>query len=283
MASGTVKKIANLVRGLTSLLVGIPTAVAASVIVGTLFFAVELTNVLASHLTKNTIYQNVFKFSPGLEAASQFLKGSLVKIWSQWGVYPYIETAKFFTKTLDEFTNFHEEGDHERLLSSKSEEREKQQEKERIRREQLFASERAYPKLREEEVNVPDIAEISAANERKEEQIRRRIGTSFAELLKQYETDIPIDLGMTVEELIEKQKKMTPQEKEKDADNILAAAQPLIEERKKGMDESKRKLLDEVLDELRNPGVKPKDPVGKNVKKGKGLQGPPDDYGLTGR
>lgn len=91
----SLEKFANFVRGVASALVGIPTALSASVLVGTMFMMAESMNICYSHVRKTVTGEKKIIFEPVLNDLSESLKGAFVAVWTEWGIYGFKKGAEF--------------------------------------------------------------------------------------------------------------------------------------------------------------------------------------------
>lgn len=88
-------KFVDFVRGVASALVGVPTALAASVLVGTMFLMAESMNICYSHVRKTVTGEKKIIFEPVLNDISESLKGAFFSVWTEWGIYGFRKGAEY--------------------------------------------------------------------------------------------------------------------------------------------------------------------------------------------
>ncbi len=117
-------KFANVIRGVASAVVGIPVAIAATIVVGTAFMIVNAARIAELQFRKVWGNPTVKVENPGLLAASDFLWGAMGKIWTGFGIYAPLEMAKQFRSSAEEWqsdlglgTSVDDPGSHESLVT----------------------------------------------------------------------------------------------------------------------------------------------------------------------
>ncbi len=92
----------NILKGIASLFIGIPTAIAATVAVGTIAVAAKVGSVQFSEWMTSATGIKTLRMDAGWAAFSDSLWGSVGSIWTKWGVYPYIEAGKYVSNIMGE-------------------------------------------------------------------------------------------------------------------------------------------------------------------------------------
>lgn len=100
----------NLVRAITSFLVGLPVALATSVLVGAAYLMVEFANLCHSSIVKDGFKKKLVE-KPGFKAASEFLEKAFVGVWTEFGIYGYLKVAETMVQAANTFRARHGEMD----------------------------------------------------------------------------------------------------------------------------------------------------------------------------
>ncbi len=100
----------NFGRAIASFLVGIPTALATSVLVGTAYLMVEAANLCHSSIVKDGFKKKLVE-KPGFKAASEFLEKAFFGVWTGFGVYGYLKAAEGLVQAANTFRVRHGEMD----------------------------------------------------------------------------------------------------------------------------------------------------------------------------
>lgn len=252
----TIGQIANFVRLVASAVIGIPTALAASVVMGSLFLAVEFANIMYSHAIKNSIGLKVLKFTPALAAASDFFKNAVVKCWSEWGVYPYITAATYVAEALDSFCKFEEETYRDRVAQSKFEKLEKERHEREQKRLEAEASGKKPPEPTPDEID-------HKIYEEQEKEMMDQITKAQKSIMEIYEKSVvEIDADQTLEDLMAVQKEGELQDRQKTADQTIKKTADSLDDilGKEELDADTKEILKGLQSELRNPKNEPREP-----------------------
>ena len=91
---GFLKSCANAVRAVASATVGIPLALATTVVVGTAALTTSAMNYCWSHVVKKSAFAKELHFDKSLDSLQKSMWGFLGATWTQLGLYTYIEACK---------------------------------------------------------------------------------------------------------------------------------------------------------------------------------------------
>jgi len=88
----------NILKGIASVFIGIPTAVAATVAIGTVGVIAKVGSTQFSDWITSATGIKTLRVDAGWAAFSDSLWKTVGATWKKWALYPYIETGKFINK-----------------------------------------------------------------------------------------------------------------------------------------------------------------------------------------